>query len=288
MSIVITGASGHFGRTAAEAVLDQKTDVVLVTRTPDALADLAERGAAVRHGDFDDAPSLRAAFEGGEKLLLISTDRVGDRVPQQQAAIDAAAAAGVRSIAYTSILNPSDSNPAAAAPEHRATEEHIRASGLAWTFLRNGIYADLQVPAAAAALATGTLITNDGDGRNSLVAREDLARAAAAVLTSDGHDGKAYDLTGPEALGATELAEIFAEAGGRPVEPVFLDDEAWIAAMVEHAGMPEPVARLYSTFGIAARQGYFAVVSPTLEELIGRQPKTVSELLREQLVAAPA
>jgi NAD(P)H dehydrogenase (quinone) len=288
MSIVITGASGQFGRAAAEAVLEKTSDVVLVTRTPDALADLAARGAVVRHGDFDDPATLRTAFEGGDRLLLISTDRAGDRVPQQQAAINAAAAAGVHSVVYTSILNPSDSNPAAVAAEHRATEEHVRASGVAWTFLRNGIYADLLPLSAAPALATGTLITNDGDGRTSFVAREDLARAAAAVLTSDGHDGKAYDLTGPEALSVADRAALIAEAGGKPVEPVYLDDEAWIAAMVEHAGMPEPGARLYATFGIAARQGYFAVVSPTLQELIGRPPKTVGELLREQLAGAPA
>jgi NAD(P)H dehydrogenase (quinone) len=289
MSIVITGASGQFGRLTAEAVLEKvpPSDVVLVTRTPEALAEFDARGAAVREGDFDDPASLAVAFEGGERLLLISTDRVGDRVPQQQAAIDAAAAAGVRSIVYTSILNPSDSNPAAVAAEHRATEEHVRASGLGWTFLRNGIYADLQVPAGAAALATGTLLTNDGGGRTSYVARADLALAAAAVLTSEGHDGKAYDLTGPEALGAADLAAIFAEAGGRPVEPVLLDDEAWIAAMVEHAGLPEPGARLYATFGIAARQGYFAIVSPTLQELTGRPPKTVRELISEQLAAVP-
>src|SRR3712207_4684843 len=106
MSIVITGASGQFGRATAEAVLERAdaSDVVLVTRPPDALADLA---ADLRHGAFDDLTTLPAAFEGGEKLLLISTDRAGDRVPQQQAAIDAAAAAGVRSVVYTSFLNPS-------------------------------------------------------------------------------------------------------------------------------------------------------------------------------------
>ena len=290
MSIVITGASGRLGRLTAEAVLEtiEPSDLVLVTRTPEGLADLAARGADVRAGDFDRPETLPAAFAGGERLLLISTDRAGDRVPQQQAAIDAAAAAGVRSIAYTSIVNPSDSNPAAVAAKHRATEEHLRTSGLAWTFLRHGIYADLQVQSAAAALATGKLITNDGDGRTTYVAREDLARAAAAVLTSDGHDGKIYDLTGPEALGAADLAAVFADAGGRPVEPVFLDDEAWIAAMVEHAGLPEPGARLYATFGIAARQGYLAIVSPTLGELTGRPRKTVRELIREQLAGVPA
>jgi NAD(P)H dehydrogenase (quinone) len=290
MSIVITGASGHLGRLTAEAVLEkvEPSELVLVTRTPQALADLAARAADVRTGDFDDPSSLPAAFEGGERLLLISTDRAGDRVPQQQAAIEAAAAAGVRSVAYTSIVNPSDSNPAAVAAEHRATEEHLRASGLGWTFLRHGIYADLLPQSAAAALASGKLLSNDGDGRTSYVAREDLARAAAAVLTSDGHDGKVYDLTGPQALGTKDLAELIADAGGRPVEPVFLDDEAWIAAMVEHAGMPEPGARLYSTFGIAARHGYFTPVSTAVRELTGRSPKTVREVLEAALAGVPA
>jgi NAD(P)H dehydrogenase (quinone) len=290
MSIVITGASGQFGRATAEAVLDRvdASKVVLVTRTPDALADLAARGAEVRRGDFDEPSSLPAAFAGGDELLLISMDRAGDRVPQQQAAIDAAAAAGVGRVVYTSILNPSDSNPAGVAAEHRATEERVRARGLGWTFLRNGIYADLQVHSGAAALAAGTLLTNDGDGRTSYVARADLALAAAVVLTSDGHEGKTYDLTGPEALGAADLARLFAEAGGRPVEPAFVDDDAWVAAMVQHAGMPEPVARLYSTFGIAARQGYFAIVSPTLEELIGRPRTTVRELISDSLATAAA
>src|SRR5919109_3013229 len=119
MIIVITGASGRLGRLTAEAVLEtiEPSDLVLVTRTPEGLADLAARGADVRAGDFDRPETLPAAFAGGERLLLISTDRAGDRVPQQQAAIDAAAAAGVPSIAYTSIVNPSDSNPAAVAAE---------------------------------------------------------------------------------------------------------------------------------------------------------------------------
>ena len=217
MSIVITGASGHLGRRTAELVLDAGAAPVLVTRRPEALAGLAERGADVRYGDFDEPASLAAAFAGGERLLLISTDRVGERLAGHRAAIAAAAAAGVRQIAYTSLINPSDNNPAGVAPDHRETEEAIRAAGLAWTFLRNAIYAEIMAAGAGPALATGTLVTNAGDGRCSYVTREDCAAAAAAVLTSDGHEFKAYDISGPEALSVDDIAALYAEAGGRPV-----------------------------------------------------------------------
>jgi NAD(P)H dehydrogenase (quinone) len=281
MSIVITGASGQLGRLTAEAVLERTdaSDVVLVTRRPEALADFAQRGATVRPGDFDDPASLPAAFAGGERLLLISTADIGTRVAQHQAAIDAAAAAGVRSIAYTSIVNPSDSNPGTAAGEHRATEELIRASGAEWTFLRNGIYAEMLIPAAAGALASGSLVTNEGEGGTSYISRDDVAVAAAVILTSDGHEGRAYDLTGPEALAPRDIATLVAEIGGRPVEPALVDDDGWVAAMVQHAGMPEPMARTYATFGVAARQGYAAAVSTTFGELTGREPRTVREVL---------
>ena len=293
MSIAITGASGQLGRLTAEALLEKAapSEVVLVTRNPDAVADLAARGADVRAADFADPSSLEPAFAGVQRLLLISASELGVRVAQHRAAIDAAVAAGVRSVAYTSIGNPSHSNPGAAARDHRETEEALLASGLAWTFLRNGIYAEMLLLGAPAALATGKLLTNDGDGRTAYVSRADCAAAAAVVLTTDGHDGKAYDITSSEALSPADVAALFAELGGRPVEPVHLDDEAWIAAMVEHAGMPEPVARTYATFGVAARHGYLGAVSDTLRELIGREPVGVREVLearREELVGAPA
>jgi NAD(P)H dehydrogenase (quinone) len=173
MTVVISGASGQFGRRAAQRVLETlpPNQLILVTRRPDALRDLAERGVVVRRGDFNDPDSLPDAFAGGDKLLLISTDALGSRVMQHGAAIKAAVRAGMRSIAYTSAVNPTESNPMAVAVEHRATEEAVRASGLAWTFLRNSIYADLLPRAAAQALATGQLIHNEGDGRTSYVAR---------------------------------------------------------------------------------------------------------------------
>jgi NAD(P)H dehydrogenase (quinone) len=293
MTIAITGASGQLGRLTAEALLDRATpsDVVLVTRNPDAIADLARRGADVRAGDFDDPASLARAIEGVERLLLISASVIGARVHQHRAAIDAAVAAGVRSVAYTGIGNPSHSNPGAAARDHRETEEALVASGLAWTFLRNGIYAESLLNGVGAVLATGTLVTNAGEGLTAYVSRADCAAAAAAVLTGEGHDRKAYDITSADALNPAEVAALLSELSGRPVQPAYLSDDAWVATMVEHAGMPEPLARDIATFGIAARQGYLAAVSTTVAELLGREPvgvRAVLEARREELVGAPA
>jgi NAD(P)H dehydrogenase (quinone) len=281
MSIVITGASGHLGRLVADAVL-ARTDpgrVVLLSRDPSRLGDLAQRGAQVRAADFGDPSSLPPAFEGVEKALIISTDQIGVRVAGHKAAIDAAAAAGARSIAYTSGINPSHSNPIVVATDHRATEEHLRTCGTAWTMLRNGIYAEILLAAAGAALATGRHVTNKGDGRISSVARADCAAAAAAVLASEGHEGKTYDITGAEALSASEVAALFADLGGRPVEAVAVDDDAFVAGLVEHAQMPESAARAYATFGVGARRGYSAVVSDTVQELTATAPAPVREVL---------
>jgi NAD(P)H dehydrogenase (quinone) len=278
MSLLITGASGTLGRLVTDAVLARVDPggVVLVTRDPSKLEGAA---AEVRRGDFSDPGTLPDAFAGAEKVLLISTDVIGQRVPGHKAAIDAAVAAGARWIAYTSGINPSDSNPIAVMTEHRATEEHLRASGADWTLLRNSIYTEVLVPGGHAALASGAHVTNEGDGRVSYVSRADCAAAAAAVLTSDGHDGKIYDITGPAGLSATDVAALYAELGGKPVDVVQVDDEAYVTGMGEHAGMPASVARVYATFGIGARQGYSGCVSDTVEALTGSAQRPARDVL---------
>jgi NAD(P)H dehydrogenase (quinone) len=145
--------------------------------------------------------------------------------------------------------------------------------------LRHGIYAEILVAGAGPALATGRHVTNEGDGRVSYVARADCAAVAAAVLTADGHEGKIYDVTGPDALGATDVAALYAELGGRAVETVDVDDDAYTAGLVEHAGMPEPVARAYTTFGIGTRRWYSAAVSDAVLELTGRPPTPARDVL---------
>jgi NAD(P)H dehydrogenase (quinone) len=272
MTLVISGAGGQLGR-AVTAELLQSADpaeLVLVTRDPSAL-DVP--GASVRRGDWHDPASLAEAFAGGERMLLISGDKIGARVPGHLAAIDAAVAAGIGFIAYTSIVNPSDSNPIAVAAEHRATEEHIRASGAAWTFLRNNIYADLQKGSIERVVASGRLVTNGGPV--GFVARADCARCAAAVLRGQGHEGREYDVTGPEAITPEALAAIFAELGGKPVGVEYVDDDAYTAAL----GLPAPVAAAIASFGTGARLGYSAVVSSAVRDLTGRDPLTIREVL---------
>jgi NAD(P)H dehydrogenase (quinone) len=280
MTVAVTGASGHLGRRVADLLLDRldPAAVVLLTRTPEALAVHAERGAAVRRADFDEPAALADAFAGVDRALLISAAEFGHRVAQHRAAIDAAKAAGVRHVIYTSVPRPGPGNPVGVGPDHHATEEALRASGLAWTFLRNNLYAEHQVATVADAIDAGRLVTSAGDGCTAYVSRDDCAAAAAAVLAADGHEGRAYDITGPAAIGADELATLAAELGGRPVEVVRIDDDTAIAGMVA-AGVPEPVARLYASFAAAAREGFLDSVSTAVQDLTGRPPRSLREVL---------
>jgi NAD(P)H dehydrogenase (quinone) len=281
MTIAIAGASGHFGRSTGDQLLErvEPSEVVLVTRDPAKLDSYAARGIAVRHGDFDDPASLSEAFAGVDRLLVISTDALGRRVGQHAAAFAAAKAAGVGLVAYTSIVNPTADNPAGAVVEHMGSEEALLSSGVDWTLLRCGIYADFQVPALQQAIASGQHVHNAGDGVIAYIARDDLAGAAAAVLSSDGHEGKAYDLTGPELQSHADLAAIASDVGGVPVEAVPVDDESFVAGLVEHAGLPEPIAQFLATFGRAIREGQLAVQSSTVQDLTGRAPRKLRDLL---------
>lgn len=282
MTVAVTGASGHLGRKVADLLLEQldPSDVILLTRTPETLSSYSDRGAVVRHADFDEPGALVAAFAGADRALVISAVDFERRVGQHRAAIEAAKAAGVRHVVYTSIPEP-ERNPAAASPSHDATESAARDSGLAWTFLRNNLYADFQAPVVARMIETGQLVTSAGDGRVAYVARDDCAAAAAAVLVQDGHESKAYDVTGPEAVGARELAALAAELGGRPVEVVQVDDETLLAGMIE-SGVPDAAAPILLSFVVAAREGFLDRVSGAVEELTGKPPAS----LREVVVAA--
>jgi NAD(P)H dehydrogenase (quinone) len=281
MTIGISNASGQLGRLTADLLLEriEPGQLVLVTRDPSQLDAYAERGVSVRRGDFDDVASLREAYRGVETLLLISGADIGRRVAQHADAIHAAKEAGVSRVAYTSIVNPTEANAAAAAPEHRGTEEALLASGLEWTFLRNGIYADLTAQSLQQSIAAGQHVFNSGDGAISYVTRADCAAAAAAVLAGDGHANRAYDITGPEALSGYDLAKLASEASGKEVQPVAVDDEAFVSILVEHAGLPEFIAEFLASFGRAAREGQLGLVSGDFEQLTGRAPQRFRELL---------
>ena len=280
MTIAITGASGHLGRRVAELVLErlEPSNVVLLSRTPEALAEHAERGAAIRYADFDDPGTLRAGLAGVDRALLISAVDFERRTAQHTKAIAAAREAEVQHVVYTSIPNPDEDNPALACPSHAATEEALRDSGLDWTLLRNNLYAEFQVPAIATAIARGQIVTSAGGGRVAYVSRDDCAAAAVAVLVSNGYAGEAFDITGPEAIGQQELAALAAELGGRPVEVVQVDDDALVRDLIAR-GVPEPGARIVVSFVAAARNGCLDGISRSVEDLTGSPPRSLRDVV---------
>jgi NAD(P)H dehydrogenase (quinone) len=291
--IVITGASGQYGRLATDKLIDagRARDLILMSRTPDKLADRAAAGCDVRYGDFDKPGTLNAAFEGADKLLLISGTRVGARVIQHKAAIDAAAASGVQHVVYTSFVNVEPDNPAIVAVDHRETENLIKASGMAWTFLRDAHYADAMiVMAGPGVVASGTWLTNAGAGREAMVWREDCVDCAVAVLTNDGHDNKAYPITGPNLENFEEVAAMMSEITGKPIEFVETDDEGMFASF-DAMGIPrKPVddqsvegipwnSEDMVSFGRAIREGYLEICTDDVEKITGRKARSVRELI---------
>jgi len=296
--IIVTGANGAFGRAAASRLIERlpRGELILTSRTPQKLADFAARGAQVRFADFDDPASLRTAFAGGKKMLLISTARVGTRVGQHKNAIDAAVAAGVKHIAYTSVLNAHrPDNPAIVKLDHRATEEHLERSGASWTFLRDSQYSEaIALAMVPPALAMGRKPENAGDGRVAFVSRDDCVACATEVLAQSGHENRAYDITGPELLSIPQALKMASEIAGKPivVEPV--DDEGMFAyfdslGVARHASdiVPEGPIPWSSddmvTFARSIREGFFDVKTDHVERITGRKPISLREIfLRHQ------
>lgn len=282
--LLITGASGRLGRRTAEIALETAAPdrLVLVTRSPGKLDDLAARGVDVRFGDFDDPASLPAALAGADRIVLVSATDLERRTEQHGAAIRAAEAAGIGHVIYTSGLAPAPPNPAAVAPSHHATEQALAASGLAWTVLRNSLYAEYQAAEAEHSIAAGKLIHNRGDGNVAYVSREDCARAAAAVLVDGGHENTVHDVTGPEAFDAAALAALYGELGGCEVEPVAVGDAALVAMLVGDDSGADHLrygAELVASFGRAIREGCMASRTDAVERLTGRPPTRLRTVL---------
>lgn len=228
--IVVSGASGQLGGLVVKELLARGVpagNLILVSRTPDKLEEFAKLGAITRYGDFAKAESLPAAFAGGNRLLLISIGfGAGPRPEAHKRAVDAAVAAGIKHIAYTSYVAISQGDQTGLAADHFQTEEIIKKSGLAWTMLRNSIYSNGLVQQGAKMLADGKAAVSDGDSRIGYVTREDCAAAAAAVLAGTGHENKAYDITGPELVGPREIAAAASAVAGKPIELVAADPNA--------------------------------------------------------------
>ncbi|MDD2668882.1 SDR family oxidoreductase [Zoogloea sp.] len=268
--IVITGASGQLGRLVIEALLHKlpASEIVAAVRTPAKVSDLAARGVQVRQADYTQPATLDAAFQGADKLLLISSSEVGQRVPQHRAVIDAAQRAGVKLLAYTSLLH-ADVSPLGLAAEHQATEALLRASGLPHVLLRNGWYTENYAASVPAALAHGVLLGSAGTGRIASAARADYAEAAAAVLTQDDQAGRVYELAGDTAYTLAELAAEITTQSGKEIAYKDLP-EADYKAILLGAGLPEGLAALLADSDVGASKGGLFDDSRQLSQLIGR------------------
>jgi NAD(P)H dehydrogenase (quinone) len=296
--IIITGASGQYGRSATDKLiaLGRATDLILMTRTPAKLADRVAKGCDVRYGDYDKPETLAAAVQGAERMLLISGTRVGARVVQHKAAIDAAAAAGVRHIAYTSFIGiDDDANPAEVRHDHIETERLIKASGMEWTMLRDAHYADAMIiMAGPGMMASKSWPHNWGDGREAMVWRDDCVASAVAVLTGTGHEWQVYNITGPALQSCAELAALVSEITGIDIASIPLTDEQQYA-MFDAMGIPRrPVddqavggipwnSDDMVTFGQAIRGGFLEVCSGDVERLTGKPARSVRQMIGENV-----
>lgn len=286
--IVVTGASGQLGRLVIEALLKKlpAAEIVAAVRHPEKVADLAARGVQVRQADYDQPASLASAFKGADKLLLISASEVGRRVPQHRAVIEAAKAAGVGLLAYTSILH-ADTSPLPLAAEHQETESLIRASGLPAVILRNGWYSENYLAGIPAALQYGVVLGSAGEGRIASAARADYAEAAAAVLMLDNQAGRIYELAGDQAYTLGDLAREISQQSGKAVAYQNLPESEFKAALLG-AGLPEGLATLLAESDIGASKGGLFDDGRQLSRLIGRPTTPLAAQIKLQLAAATA
>lgn len=287
--IAITGASGQLGRQIAErllATVDNPGQVVLSVRDPRKIDDLAQRGAVVRQADFSDPESLEKAYAGVGTLLIISGDApVAQRIEQHRNAIAAAKTAGVARLVYTSYVDAEADSPFAFAAIHADTEAALRASGLAYSILRNNGYMELLLAALPQVQGQGVFAQPSGTGKASLVARADLAEATVKVLTQEGHANKTYQLSGPQALSGSEIAEHFSKALSRPVAFSDLPRADYEAALLQ-AGLPPFVAEAIGGLQEAFKQGRMGGSADDLTRLLGRPPLSLRAFLTRSLAAA--
>lgn len=280
--IVITGANGQLGQLIVAELLkgSPPSSIVAAVRDPSKAANLAALGVQVRHADYNNPATLDAAFAGAAKVLLISSSEVGQRVAQHRHVIDAAKRAGVRLLAYTSLLH-ADRSPLALADEHRATEELLAASGLSYTILRNGWYFENYTAGLGGALAQGVLLGSAQDGRISAASRADYAAAAAAVLRAESVE-QVYELAGDSSFSLTELAAELSRQTGKEVPYKDLPEADYKAALLG-AGLPEWLASLFSDSDAGVAKGALEDSSGTLSRLIGRPSTALSDAVRAAL-----
>ncbi|ELY3545434.1 SDR family oxidoreductase [Cronobacter turicensis] len=281
--IAITGATGHLGQRVIDTLLNTVAaqEIVAIVRNPAKAAALSAKGVQVRAADYGDVAALTAAFAGVEKLLLISSSEVGQRAPQHRNVIDAAKTAGVKLIAYTSLLH-ADRSPLGLADEHVATEKMLAEAGIPYVLLRNGWYTENYLASVPPALEHGVFIGSAGDGKIASASRQDYAEAAAKVLTLDNQAGRVYELAGDNAWTLRDLTALLSKETGKTVAYQNLS-EADFAAALAGAGLPEGFAKLLADSDIGASKGGLFDDSRQLSALIGRPTTSLETSLRESL-----
>lgn len=283
--IAITGATGQLGRLVITALLERvpADQLVALVRDPQKAQDIAELGVDVRHADYSQPATLATAFVGVEKLLLISSNELGQRATQHQAVIDAAKAAGVKLLAYTSVLH-ADTSALGLAEEHRQTEQALQASGVPYVLLRNGWYSENYLASVGSALAHNALLGSAEEGRISSASRADYAVAAAVVLTSADQAAKVYELAGDESYSLSELAALITQQTGTQVAYQNLPQAEFEAVLVS-VGLPAPVADLLANSDAAAAKGALFGNEQQLSKLIGRPTTPITVSLQQTLAA---
>lgn len=281
--IAITGATGQLGHHVIESLLKTvpASQVVAIVRHPAKAATLSQRGIAVRQADYSDEAAFTTALQGVEKLLLISSSEVGQRAVQHRNVINAAKTAGVKFIAYTSLLH-ADRSPLGLHLEHVETEKMLAGSGIPYTLLRNGWYSENYLASAPAALEHGVFIGAAGEGKIASATRADYAAAAARVLSTDGHAGKVYELAGDDAWTLSQLADELSQQSGKHIVYQNLS-EADFAAALRGAGLPTELADMLADSDIGASEGGLFDNSRTLSQLIGRPTTTLADSVRAML-----
>ncbi|MFF4825272.1 SDR family oxidoreductase [Streptomyces sp. NPDC001312] len=284
MSIVVTGATGHLGRHVVEQLLEKvpADQVTAVVRTPEKAAGLAERRVRIAVADYNAPETFDGLFSAGDKVLLISGNEFDKgRVRQHRVVIDAARAAGVALLAYTSAPG---TLKAALADDHHGTEEALLASGVPYVLLRNGWYHENYTEQLAPVLEHGAVVHAAGEGRISSAPRAEYAAAAVAVLTGEGHENKTYELGGDEAWSLAEYAAELSRQTGRRItsNPVTVEEYAGILA---GAGLPGPLAAILAGVDASIEKGELVITSGDLSRLIGHSTSPVSEAIAAALGA---
>ncbi|WP_300532500.1 SDR family oxidoreductase [uncultured Mameliella sp.] len=280
---LVTGASGQLGQRVVDHLrsLVPAQDIIALVRSDAAREGFQTSGIATRHGDYEDLDSLRAAFDGVDRLLLISSSEIGKRADQHRNVLAAAKSAGVGFVAYTSILN-ADSGGMALAEEHVATEAALRDSGLPHAILRNGWYSENIAGTAPQAVEMGQHFGAAGEGRFATASRQDIAEAAAVVLAHEGHEGKTYELGGDTDFSLSDYAALLSEVANKPVAYVDLDEASYAAALVG-AGLPEGFAAILANSDARAATGALTTQSRDLSRLIGRPTTPMRDTLKTVL-----